>query len=54
LLVEVSCGAGISLLYDNDLYEKYSEKLGNNILVIVCGGNIINLEYLEELKKKFF
>jgi L-serine/L-threonine ammonia-lyase len=53
LLVEVSCAAGLSLLFDESVFKQYESELGDNILVVICGGNLISLEYLDELKKTY-
>jgi len=53
LLVEVSCAAGLALVYEESLFEQHKLLLGDNILVIICGGNIINLDYLIQLKTEY-
>jgi len=52
VLVEPSCSAGLSILYDSD--KKYLKDLDlkDGILVIVCGGNIITLPLLQQWEKE--
>ena len=57
MLLETSCGASLAALYSGIIQKlQESEKLPNdikNIVVIICGGNAINLQELERLKKMF-
>jgi len=54
VLVEPSCGAGLALLYNPDLYNKYVAPLSpKSILVIVCGGNGVTIDMLQEWKDQF-
>jgi len=54
ILLEPSCGAGVSLLYNEDksVLEPY---LGEDkiIAVIICGGNMVNLNLLREWTEDF-
>ena len=57
MLLETSCGASLAALY-SDVIPKLQEthKLPNdiqNIVVIICGGNAINLPEMERLKNMF-
>lgn len=46
VLVEPACGASLSLIYDNsDLIQGYK-----NIVIVVCGGSVINLEKILQWK----
>ena len=45
-LVEPSCGAALSVVYQIEKFPELTEK--NNILVIVCGGIGISLELMEQ------
>lgn len=48
-LVEPACGAALAILYDqHPVIEDF-----DNILVIICGGNAISLELLQNWKKQF-
>jgi len=55
-LVEPSCATGLAVLYDKE--KKHLSKVlkKNNgediVLVIVCGGNSVNLELIEQWKKQ--
>lgn len=51
VLVEPSCAAGLSLIYD-DLLDEDIEK-DAPIVAIVCGGSIVNLEMLHQWKESF-
>lgn len=48
-LIEPACGASLSVIYDNvDIIKGF-----HNIIVIVCGGAIVNLEKILEWKEKY-
>ncbi|KAL1919227.1 uncharacterized protein VTP21DRAFT_1919 [Calcarisporiella thermophila] len=54
MLVESSCGAGLSLFYSGvvkDAFPGWSERA--NVVCVVCGGNIVNLDILQEYRKKY-
>lgn len=48
VMVEPACGAGLALAYQNKTILKDYEK----ILIIVCGGNSVSLQLLNEWTKK--
>lgn len=48
-LVEPACGASISVIYDNAPILKNF----HNIIVIACGGSIINLDRIKQWKEKY-
>lgn len=56
-LVEPSCAAGLSLLYDKEqkylsnVLKRNNEAASDSVLVIVCGGNMVNLDEIERWKK---
>ncbi|ESO84621.1 hypothetical protein LOTGIDRAFT_236146 [Lottia gigantea] len=55
-LVEPACGATLAAIYSNSIQRLQEEgRLGtiDNALVIVCGGSMVNLETLQDLKKQF-
>jgi len=54
-LVEVSCGAGLACVYQKiDALKKILDgKKDPIILVIVCGGSAVSLEFIEQWKKQF-
>ena len=51
-LVEPACGAGLCIVYDKTLSEKYLNRY-KNIIVVVCGGSAITPELLLHWKSKF-
>ena len=52
-LVEPACGAALCAVYSSGVIEDLKEKLGDGpVVIIVCGGNIINLELLQEWVKE--
>lgn len=52
VLVEPSCGAALSLFYDNELAQKYLRP-NTNVAFVVCGGSAVSLELLHFWKVKF-
>ena len=54
-LVEPSCGAGLAVIYDNlpVLQEVLKGKKNPTILMIVCGGNAVSLQMLQDWKQQF-
>jgi len=55
LLLEPSCGAGVSLLYCEDLKSNIQKYLGEDklIVVIICGGNMVNLNLIRQWEETF-
>jgi len=52
LLVEPACGAALSAVYTG-LIKKMQDKLGEGpVVMVVCGGNIVNVELIEMWKKE--
>ena len=53
ILVEPSCGAGLSVIYNNlpELQEIIKDKQHPTVLVIVCGGSGVTLELLQNWKQ---
>lgn len=51
-VVEPSCGAALSLLYDKKLASKHFLPM-TNVVVIVCGGSAVSLDLLAFWKNKF-
>lgn len=48
-LIEPACGASVSVAYDQpDIIKKYK-----NIIVVACGGAIVNLDKIDGWKKQF-
>jgi len=48
VLVEPSCAAGLAILYDKE--KKYLKQIGdlsNGILMVVCGGNMVNSDMIK-------
>ena len=50
LLVEPAC-AGLSIIYDSQLNQKYIKDKYKNVVVIVCGGSSVNIDLLNHWKK---
>ncbi|XP_074641592.1 serine dehydratase-like [Tubulanus polymorphus] len=56
MLVEPACGATLAAIYHNTIPRLQQEnKIGHvrSVVVIVCGGNIMTLGWLEKLRKDF-
>lgn len=57
-LVEPACGACLAVIYSARCHEllqvnRNRNKLGENIVVIVCGGSVVSLDLLQFWKQKF-
>lgn len=57
-LVEPACGACLAVIYSarcNDLLQsnRTTNKVGDNVVVIVCGGSVVSLELLQFWKQKY-
>jgi L-serine/L-threonine ammonia-lyase len=50
ILVEPSCGAGLAAVYESKLKDL---ELSEGLVIIVCGGSIVNFELLEGWLKQF-
>ncbi|KAI8817997.1 serine dehydratase [Fimicolochytrium jonesii] len=55
VLVEPSCGAGVALVYEDNLLKTVVPELGSesNVVVIVCGGSLVTMESVDIWKKMF-
>jgi L-serine/L-threonine ammonia-lyase len=57
MLVETACGAALASLYTGlvrKLFEQNSDLYGDGpVIVIICGGCSINIDMLNDLKKRF-
>ena len=52
ILVEPACGAALSAVYTG-LINKLQDKMGEGpVVVVVCGGNIVNVDLIEAWKKE--
>ena len=51
LLVEPAAGAGLSIIYDSQLNQKYIKEKYKNVVVIVCGGSSVNIDLLNNWKE---
>lgn len=49
-LVEPSCGAGLSLVYNEELRRKYLQPY-KNIVAVVCGGSAVNIDLISKWKQ---
>ncbi len=52
LLIEPSCGSSLSILTDNEKFQKHLSQ-HKNILMVVCGGSAVSLELLNTWKTRF-
>jgi len=55
ILLEPSCAAGVSLLYCEELRPHISKYLGEDKLIgiVICGGNMVNLDLIRQWEEKF-
>ena len=52
MLVEPACGAALSAVYTG-LINKLQDKMGEGpVVMVVCGGNIVNVDLIETWKKE--
>jgi len=52
ILVEPSCGAGLAILYDKEKrFLNQVEDISRGVLMILCGGNMVNIEMLLNWKQ---
>jgi len=52
MLVEPACGAALSAVYTG-LINKLEDKMEEGpVVVVVCGGNIVNVDLIEAWKKE--
>ena len=51
-LVEPACGAALSAFYVTKYYEDVIRKY-KNVVVVVCGGSVINFDLLSSMKKDY-
>ena len=51
-LVEPACGAALSAVFNDQIFDKYLSSF-NNVVVVVCGGSAVSLDIIESWKKSF-
>lgn len=54
VLVEPSCGVSLSLIYNEEIFQREIESRGwKHVVVVVCGGSAVSIDLLQQWKERF-